>query len=178
MIRYGGVSAEGAVFRPDCAAFVRWTRTAVAGFIDIDADMNAATGGNAPWGYDMPGGNSWINFGVDQLSVPGPPVALGDEYYIDLGSEAYSPGSVSIYQTSDNTPTGPAPITFAATSFEIVFSQSLIGGATDFNFGALVGTCRAHGSRPQRSGPAARSRSRVRCWSAWACWASPGRSLA
>lgn len=136
----GGIYRISAMFNGSVSAASAFAADSVIGFIDIDADQNAATGGDAPWGGPVPGGNSWINFFVDSDLVPGPPVALGDEYYIDLSSEVFNPGFVDIVRTSDATAVGSVGITFTASSFEILFSNSLIGGVSNFNFAALVGT--------------------------------------
>jgi hypothetical protein len=107
------------------------------GFIDIDKDKNAATGGNAPWGGNVPGGNSWINF----FSPPTSRVALGDEFFVDLGSEGNHPGQVDVDRTLDLVTTGTVAITYMSTSFSFTLPTSLLGGGNnDYNFGVLVGT--------------------------------------
>ena len=48
----------------------------VLGFVDLDTDQNSATGGTAPWGGPVTGGNNWINFFIPPNpgtpSIPGP----------------------------------------------------------------------------------------------------------
>jgi hypothetical protein len=117
----------------------------VVGFIDLDTDRNPATGGNAPWGGNLTGGNNWINFFVPPNpgapAVPLPLIAMGDEFFIDLGSEQSHPGLVDVVSTATNTPTGQAPITFGSNSFSIDVLLSLLPGANGpINFDILVGT--------------------------------------
>jgi hypothetical protein len=115
--------------------------TSVIGFIDIDTDQNAATGGDAPWGGAVPGGNNWINRGIDLGNVPGPTINLGDEFYIDLQTEGLNPGFVDIVRTSDNTTVGTSAIAFGASSFTTTVSLALLGGDDGLlNYGLLLGT--------------------------------------
>jgi hypothetical protein len=112
------------------------------GYIDLDTDRKAATGGSAGWGGpSVPGGNSWINFFVQQGVVPGPMIALGDEFFIDIGSEQFHPGLVDVDNAFTNVPTGQAPISFGPTSFTVTVPLSLLPGPVPpYNFGILVGT--------------------------------------
>lgn len=111
----------------------------IFGYIDLDIDKNAATGGNAPWGSNQPGGNSWINYAIDQGFLAGPPIALGSEYFVDLGSEAWNPGFVDIVATATNLPILSVPITFGLNSFTLSIPQSALGFPGYFNFGVYVG---------------------------------------
>lgn len=97
----------------------------VVGFIDIDADQNTATG-------DVP----FINvFG------PGPPVALGQDFFVELGSEFLHPGSVDIFRTLPDTVVGTAPIVFTSTSFSVTVPLALLGNDDGLmNYGAIIGT--------------------------------------
>lgn len=109
------------------------------GYIDIDTDQNAGTGGSAPWGGPVPGGNNWINFFIP-AGVPGPTIGLGDEFYLDLSSEANHPGLVDLYQTSDATVVATAAITYGPTSFSVTLTSAQLGGDDgNLNFGLLVG---------------------------------------
>ncbi len=76
---------------------------------------------------------------MTNFGTPGPPVAIGSEFYIDLFSELFTPGFVDIYQTSDNTVVGSGAISAVGNGFEILFSSVDIGGAGSFNFAATVG---------------------------------------
>jgi hypothetical protein len=98
-VNFTGPRAPASAFAPN----------SVVGFIDIDADQNAATGGSAPFGGPVPGGNSWINVFILQGQVPGPTINLGDEFFLDLGSEQFHPGQVDVVRASTNVPTGQAP---------------------------------------------------------------------
>ncbi len=109
------------------------------GYIDLDTDKNASTGGNAAWGADQTGGNSWINYFVDSSSIPGPTIALGDEYFVDLGSEANHANQVDLFNASTNTVAATVPITY--TSNSLSFTLSLLGnGDGSINFGILAGS--------------------------------------
>jgi len=113
----------------------------ILGFIDLDTDKNAGTGGNAPWGGNQTGGNSWINFAVANGFLPGPPIALGSEYFIDLFSEFGHPGSVDIFNTSSNLIVGTVAITFGADSFTVSIPLAMLGNPSNpaFNYGAYIG---------------------------------------
>lgn len=155
-VDFGGPIAPASAFAPN----------SVVGFIDIDTDQNAATGGTAPWGGPVTGGNSWINFFTSPNpgtpSTPGPLVALGDEFYIDLGSELSHPGQVDIRNTSADSIVGTKPITFGGSFFDVFVDLSILGNDDgNLNYGVLTGTFteptdRApNGADPLRSGTAA-----------------------
>jgi PEP-CTERM motif len=112
----------------------------VVGYIDLDIDGNAATGGSAPWGGPVAGGNSWINFFVNQALISGPNIRLGDEFYIDIGSEEFHPGFVDIVRTSDDATVDSRPITFGSQSFRVSVPLADLPGANSIiNFGIIVG---------------------------------------
>lgn len=111
----------------------------VVGLLDLDTDLNPATGGDAPWGGPVPGGNSWINFFVDVGLIPGPLTALGDELYVNLFSELFNPGFVDVLDTATNSVQASIPITYGPTSFSFVLPGSVLG-SRNFNFGLLIGT--------------------------------------
>jgi hypothetical protein len=134
-VTYTGPIAPPSAFAPN----------SVVGFIDIDTDQNGATGGTAPWGGPLTGGNNWINSFIPpnpgSPAIPGPLVSLGDEYYIDLGSELSHPGLVDILRTSDNSVVGTKPITYGATFFDVFVDLSLLGNDDGaLNYGLLTGT--------------------------------------
>jgi hypothetical protein len=133
IVRFAGPISPASAFAPD----------SVIGFIDIDTDRNPATGGTAPWGTPLAGGNSWINFFVDPNpglpSIPGPLTALGDELYVDLFSEAFHPGLVDVVDSATNNVQATVPITFGAMSFSFSLPTSVLGNSL-VNYGVLVGT--------------------------------------
>lgn len=111
----------------------------VFGFVDLDTDQNPSTGGSAPWGGPVSGGNNWINFFIPS-SVPGPRVALGDEFCVDLGSELFHPGLVDVVSTLTGSSTGLAPITYGASSFTFTLPLALIANDDGrLNYGVLAG---------------------------------------
>ena len=97
----------------------------VIGFIDIDTDREVDTG-------DVP----FIN-----VSSPGPPIALGQDFFVDLGSELFHPGSVDIFRTLPDTLVGTAPIVFTSTSFSVTVPLTSLGNDDgSMNYGAIIGT--------------------------------------
>jgi hypothetical protein len=135
------VTYAGAISAPSAFA-----ANSLSGFIDLDTDQNAATGGTAPWGGPVTGGNSWLNFfqppNAGSPSIPGPLIALGDEFYVDIGSEAFHQGLVEVVRTSDNNVTGLPAISFGATSFTLTVPLGVLGESTarNLNYGVLTGT--------------------------------------
>lgn len=136
----GGVTTFTVNFAAAFAKPSAFAANSLSGFIDIDQDQNAATGGNAAWGANQPGGNSWINFTVAGGGAPGPAIALGDEFFVDLGSEAFHANQVDIVSAATNAVSFTVPIVFTATSFSLVvpFIGTGAGGGA-MNFGLLVG---------------------------------------
>ena len=130
------------------------------GYIDIDTDQNSATGGFAPWGGPVTGGNSWINYFIlpnaGTPSIPGPLISLGDEFYLDLSTEQFQAGLVDVIRTLDSTVVGTAPISFGTSSFAVAVSLSLLGGDDGLlNFGLLMGNIDAATDRaPDGTDPA------------------------
>ena len=113
------VTFAGQVFAPSAANL-----RSVGGFIDIDADQNAATGVGSATG------------------VFGPPPAplLGVEFGIDLFSEAFHPGLVDVINVNTGA-FGTAPIIFSATSFTLTVPLSLLGGDDGLvNYALVIGT--------------------------------------
>jgi hypothetical protein len=114
------VSFAGGIAPPSALA-----PNSVVGFIDIDTDQNTATG-------DVP----FIN-----VFSPGPPIALGQDFFVDLGSEFLHPGSVDIFRTLPDTVVGAAPIVFTSTSFSVTVPLALLGNDDGLlNYGAVIGT--------------------------------------
>ena len=138
-VLYSGPIAAPSAFAPN----------SISGLIDIDADRNAATGGNAPWGGDLVGGNSWINNFVAPNTgfpqIPGPLVGLGDEFYIDITSEVFNflfgnPGVVDVIETASNSIALQVPITFSPNGFTVELPLNALGLGQAFNFGVLTGS--------------------------------------
>ena len=135
-------------FAGNISAASAFAANSVVGFIDIDTDRNSATGGTAPWGVAVIGGNSWINFFIPPNpgtpSIPGPTANLGDEFYIDLGSELFHPGLVDVVTTSTNLPVGTVAIAYGASSLSLSVPLSLLGGDDGvLNYGLIVGDLNA-----------------------------------
>jgi MYXO-CTERM domain-containing protein len=98
----------------------------LSGFIDIDADRNAATGG---------GGSNQGTFGL----APAP--SLNDEFFIDLSTEAGHPGQVDVVNAITFATLGTAPISFGANLFSTTLPLSLLGSSDGVvNYRVLVGT--------------------------------------
>jgi hypothetical protein len=96
----------------------------LVGFLDLDVDQNSATGASARFG-----------------SPPSATVVPGVEFYVDLFSEASSPGMVDVIDASTGLPTGSAAISFGATLFSLTLPFSLIGGDDGaLRWGLVVGT--------------------------------------
>ncbi len=134
----GGTTYQFTVtFAAPISPFSAFAANSVLGYLDFDTDRNAATGGNAPFGGNQPGGNSFINFGVANGFLPGPPIALGDEFFIDLSTEGG--GLVGLFRTSDNTLVSNVPISFTGNSFTVSVPASALGNPGSFNYGIFVG---------------------------------------
>jgi hypothetical protein len=129
------------LFDSAVAAPSAFAPNSLIGFIDIDTNSNP--GGTAPWGGPVAGGNNWINFFIPPNpgtpTIPGPTVAMGDEYYIDLGSELFHPGLVDVVDTATNLTIGVAPIIYAGTTVQIFLPSALIGNPSGLTYGVLVG---------------------------------------
>lgn len=96
----------------------------VYGFIDIDADRNPATGAEP-----------FVN-----IFGPGPVIALGDEFALDLFSEEFQAGRVDVLNAVSDV-VGTAPITFGANAFSVTVPLALLGGSNGLiNYGVVVGT--------------------------------------
>jgi hypothetical protein len=98
----------------------------VFGYIDFDTDKDATTGVD-----------SFIDM-LAFLGVPGPPAALGVEFYVDLFSEVLHPGLVDVWDAGGNLVATTA-ITYGPASLSFELLPAWLGGATDFNYGILVG---------------------------------------
>jgi len=113
----------------------------VVGFIDLDTAPGP--GGTFPWFGPVTGGNNWINFFVlpnpGTPSIPGPFVALGDEFFVDVGSELFHPGLVDFVETVSGSTVGTAPASFIGNLLTIDFPSSFIGNPSSVQYGALLG---------------------------------------
>jgi hypothetical protein len=126
------------------------------GYIDLDTDRNAATGGNAAFGANQPGGNSWINYFIAQGLVPGPTINLGDEFFVDLGSEHDHAGLVDLVNASTNAIAAEVAISYTSTSLSLTLA--LLGtGDGSINFGILVGDINSPSDRAANGAVADRS---------------------
>lgn len=96
----------------------------VTGFIDIDADRNAATGARPLTG----------------LLAPGIEPDLGVEYGIDLGFESALPGFVAVYNAVTFATVGVAPVTFSTNTLSVSVPLALLGGNALVNYAVIVGT--------------------------------------
>jgi hypothetical protein len=114
----------------------------LTGFIDLDTDQNAATGGQASFGGSLAGGNSWINNSIppNGTGVPGPLVALGDEFFVDLFSEFVHPGLVNIQNTFTSAVAFTVPIQYGPTSITVTLPFVGAGPGGAMNIGVLAGT--------------------------------------
>jgi hypothetical protein len=111
----------------------------VIGYIDIDTDFNAATGGTAPWGASVAGGNSWVNHFANTDGNPARRVTIGSEFYLDLGSELFTPGFVGLYRTSDNAEVGLAEATYNGNVMSVTVSTAALGRPY-FSYAVVAGT--------------------------------------
>jgi hypothetical protein len=96
----------------------------IVGSIDLDTDKDAGTG--AP----------------PQAGLFGPPPApvMGDEFFVDLFSEAFHPGLVDITNAVTLSPVGVVPIMYGPTSFSLTIPLAMIGDDGLLNYAAIVGT--------------------------------------
>jgi hypothetical protein len=104
----------------------------IGGYIDIDTDQNSATGTFA-WGDYFGEAPPW----------PDPTTrrsGLGDEYYIDLYSEADHAGTVDIYDGPGTTLQGTAPVLYGPDWFRIIVPLALLGNDDGLlNYDVVVG---------------------------------------
>lgn len=129
------VTYAGAIAAPSAFA-----ANSIVGFIDLDTDQNAATGGTAAFGGPVAGGASLINFAIATLPVPGPTVGLGDEFLVQIGPELFHPGQVEVLNTTTLAVT-LVSISFAATSFTVSIPLANLGGDDGaLNFGVITGS--------------------------------------
>ena len=113
------------------------------GFIDLDLDRNATTGGFAAFPgvtSNLPGGNNWINYYASQGVVPGPTIATGDEAFIDLGSEANHAGQVDVFSATTNAILATVAISFTSNSVSLTIPLVGTGSSPALGFDILVGT--------------------------------------
>lgn len=128
-------------FAGPIAAPSSFSPNAVVGYIDIDLDQNPATGGTAPWGGPVAGGNSWINFFAPTFPAPhNTLIALGDEIFVDLFSELFHPGFVEVRSAFTGSIVQNVPISYEPASFSVDLTYAALGGDALFHFGVLVGT--------------------------------------
>lgn len=117
----GGVARFFLIFGSSITPPSAGLANSLVGFIDIDVDRNAATGG-PPW---------------SAIFSPPPLLTMGMDIYVDLGSEALHPGLVDIF-ASDNSLLHSVPISFGGTSLSLSFP--LNGPGDTFDYAIVVGT--------------------------------------
>jgi hypothetical protein len=103
---------------------------ATVGYIDIDVDRSAGTG-------TAPKRNC--------CGLPPASVTMGDEYFVDLFTEASSPGLANVIETSGLTVVGSASVAYTPASITVAVPRDLVGyPAGLFNasvdVAAIVGT--------------------------------------
>ena len=98
----------------------------VVGYWDLDLDQDAATG--------VPSNQSGFAPPEQQGG------SLGAEIFIDLFSEEFQPGLVSIIDTDTFNTIGTASITYDSNSLEIEIPLSLLGDDGSLNYSTVVGT--------------------------------------
>jgi hypothetical protein len=97
----------------------------VVGFIDLDTDQNSGTGATP-----------FIN-----IFAPPPPIALGNEFYVDIGSEPLHFGFVDVLDAITDLPVANVAITFLSNSLSQTIPLSSLGNDEGvINFGAVLGT--------------------------------------
>ena len=154
----GGVFTAKVQFAGPVAAASAAAANSVVGYVDLDTDQNAATGGTLPFGGPLPGGNSFINLFILGGLVPGPPIALGDEFYVDLFSEATSPGFVNVVNATTDVVAASVAISYLGSSVEFSIPAAILGGTSAINFGVLAGDLSAPTDRaPNDQNPAVSS---------------------
>ncbi len=114
----------------------------VTGFIDIDTDQDAGTGGVASDGVST---SNQTAFGQGASG-------LGIEFYLDLFSEAFNPGFVDLIDALTGLPVvvdpttlepAAAAIVFSTTSFSVTVPTAWLGGDDgNVNYGVIVGDFR------------------------------------
>jgi hypothetical protein len=96
----------------------------LTGFLDLDVDQNASTGG--------PSQNS--------LFSPAGPSGLGTEFFVDLFSEEFQPGLADVVDTATGFAVGTAPVAFDDELLTILVDLALLGNDDGaINYGVTVG---------------------------------------
>lgn len=97
---------------------------AIDGFVDIDADQDGGTG-RTPW--------------VDALTG-NPTTGMGNELYLDLLTYESSDGAVDLVEEDGETTVGRCATSFSGTSLSVQIPLALIGGDTEVDVAAVIGT--------------------------------------
>lgn len=72
--------------------------------------------------------------------APGPSIALGVDYFIDLYSEEFLSGQVEVFNDLFDV-VGQVPITFGSNAFSVAVPLAMLGGGNGLvNYGVIVGT--------------------------------------
>ena len=139
----GGSTTFTVGFAGTISAASAFAGNSLYGFIDLDLDRNAATGGFAAFPgvtSNIPGGNNWINYYAGQGVVPGPAIATGDEAFIDLGSEAFHAGKVDVFSAITNAVLSTVAISYTSNSISLTIPLIGTGPDAAVAFDILVGT--------------------------------------
>jgi hypothetical protein len=110
------------VVRPPSA----FSPESVVGFIDIDVDQDPSTGGPSNRDRFSPGGDS----------------SLGIEYFVDLFSERFHPGTVDVVRANGMQTVGRATAMYHPQGFSIDLPLALLGHDSVVSYGLIVGDFR------------------------------------
>lgn len=97
---------------------------AIDGFVDIDADQNGNTG-REPWVDSLTGSST---------------TGMGNEYYLDLLTYESGDGAVDLVEEPGETTVGRCPTSFSGTSLRVEIPLALLGGDTEVDVAAAIGT--------------------------------------
>ncbi len=139
----GGNTTFTIGFAGPISAASAFAANSLYGFIDLDLDRNASTGGFAAFPGatgNIAGGSNWINYYAAQGVVAGPTIATGDEAFVDLGSEANHSGQVDIISAIDNSILATVAIFFTNNSVSLTIPLVGTGSSPALGFDLLVGT--------------------------------------
>lgn len=104
-----------------------FTPNSIMGYIDFDTDQNPATLGSLPAAI-----NSFFG-------IPGPPINMDADFFIDLAIEAFTPGFVDVFDAAFNS-MGSVAIVFTPNGFSLSIPLALLGGDDGLlNYSVLIG---------------------------------------
>jgi hypothetical protein len=111
--------------------------TALGGYIDIDADQNPFTPGSL---------QAAIN--AFMPPVPGPAINMDADFTVDLYSEQFNPGFVTVFDAALN-PVANVPITFGGNTINFDLPLSVLLDSGVVNYSLLVGNFGSAVSPPE-----------------------------